>query len=141
MKKAAPAKSAKKAAVKKTNVKASPVKPTPKSSPGKTSVKLVDVSSFVTPLDDRMIVQVAQGEKVTAGGLIIPDTVSTVSGNREGIVLSVGRGHRDQKGRLRPMDVKKGDKVIFSEFTGSKLNYEGQDLLILRETDVMGVLD
>jgi chaperonin GroES len=55
--------------------------------------------------------------------------------------LSVGRGHRDKKGRMRPMDVKKGDQIIFAEFAGSKLNYEGQELVIIRETDVMGVLD
>lgn len=103
--------------------------------------KLVDVSDFVTPLDDRMIVQVKIGEKRTAGGLYIPDTVSNVSGQREGIVLSVGRGHRDPKGRLRPMDVKRGDQVLFSDYAGSKFEYNGQDLIILRETDVMGVLD
>lgn len=103
-------------------------------------IKSLDVSAFVTPLDDRMIVQVFAGERVTAGGLIIPDTVS-ISGNREGVVLSVGQGHRDAKGRFRPMDVKKGDKVIFSEHTGSKINYQGHDLIILRETDVMGVLN
>ncbi len=110
------------------------VKPSPKAA-------LVDVSDFVTPLDDRIIVQASEGEKITAGGLIIPDTVSTVSGNRKGVVLAVGRGHIDKKGRVRPMDVKTGDKIVFPDFTGSKIVYQGQDLIILRETDVMGVLD
>lgn len=104
--------------------------------------KPIDISKFVTPLDDRMIVQVeGGGERRTAGGLYIPDTVTNVSGNREGVVLAVGRGHRDPKGRVRPMDVKKGDKVVFSEYAGSKITHQGQDLIILRETDVMGVLN
>ena len=104
-------------------------------------MKLVDVSEFVTPLDDRMIIQANEEEKVTAGGLIIPDTVTSVSGNRKGVVLSVGRGHRDPKGRVRPMDVKAGDKIVFSTYAGSKFDYQGSELIILRETDVMGVLD
>ncbi len=104
-------------------------------------MKLVDVSDFVTPLDDRMIIQATEEEKVTAGGLIIPDTVTSVSGNRKGVVLSVGRGHRDPKGRVRPMDVRAGDKIVFSTYAGSKIEYQGNELIILRETDVMGVLD
>jgi chaperonin GroES len=145
--KKAPAKKAaskKNVAVKKTVAKKPAIKKTAAKKPTVSTAvkqKLIDVSEFVTPLDDRMIVQVSAGEKRTPGGLYIPDTVSNVSGNREGVVISVGRGHRDNKGRLRPMDVKKGDKIIFSEYTGSKISYEGQDLLILRETDVMGVLD
>lgn len=110
-------------------------------SPSASTQKVVDVTDFVTPLDDRMIVQIKAVEKRTTGGLYIPDTVSSVSGHREGLVLSVGRGHRDPKGRLRPMDVKKGDRVLFSEYAGSKLDYAGQELVILRETDVMGVVD
>lgn len=141
---------AKKSAPKKKIIKKKVVKkPVKKAAPKKakpvviktTKTKVVDVSEFVTPLDDRIIVQVSRSERVTAGGLIIPDTVSQVSGNRQGLVLSVGRGHRDKKGRVRPMDVKSGDKILFAEYAGSKLNYDGQDLVILRETDVMGVLD
>lgn len=113
----------------------------PSKSIAKTKTKLVDLSEFVTPLDDRIIVQASESEKVTPGGIIIPDTISTAAGNRKGVVLAVGRGHCDKKGRVRPMDVKAGDKIIFPDFTGSKLIYLGQDLIILRETDVMGVLD
>lgn len=138
--KKAPAKTKSKAKpVIKTKAKAKPIAKAKAMVPKKT--KLVDVSDFVTPLDDRMIVQASEGEKITPGGIIIPDTVSTVSGNRKGVVLSVGRGHRDPKGRVRPMDVKKGDQIVFPEFAGSKLIYQGQELIILRETDVMGVLD
>lgn len=134
--KAAPQKAAKsqgkpaaKAASKSTNAKSSSSNP-----------KLVDVSQFVTPLDDRLIVQLKSAERMTAGGLIIPDTVTDVSGHLEGTVLSVGRGHRDPKGRVRPMDVKRGDKIVFSSFAGAKLEYQNADLMILRETDVMGVI-
>lgn len=103
-------------------------------------MKLVDLSGFMTPLDDRLVVQLSQTEKVTAGGLIIPDSVSTIAGHREGVVLAVGRGHRDSKGRLRPMDVSKGDRIVFSSMTGAKLDYQDAELMILRETDVMGVI-
>ena len=105
-----------------------------------TSVKIVDISQFVTPLDDRVVIQISQRERLTPGGLIIPDTVSSSESYREGIVLSVGRGHRDPKGRLRPMDLKSGDKVLFSEYSGSKIHYQNAELMILRETDVMGVV-
>jgi chaperonin GroES len=109
--------------------------------PSKPSVRPVDVSDFVTPLDDRVIVQVQLAERVTPGGLIIPDTVSQVGGNRQGVVVAVGRGHRDSKGRVRPMDVVKGDQILFPDHAGAKIEYQGQDLLILRETDVMGVVN
>lgn len=102
--------------------------------------KLVDLSQFVTPLDDRLVVQLTQKEAKTAGGLYIPDTVSDVAGHKEGTVVAVGRGHRDGKGRVRPMDVQKGDKVMFSAFGGTKLEFQNYDLLILRESDVMGVV-
>lgn len=104
-------------------------------------IKIADLNSFVTPLDDRMIVQVKETEKRTAGGLYIPDTAILDVSHHEAIVLSVGRGHRDLKGRLRPMDVKVGDKILFNSMSGSKLVYQNVDLKILRETDVMGVVD
>lgn len=139
-KKTAPKKAvAKKAAPKKSN---SP-KMSTKTSSTKSSqkpAKLVDLSQFMTPLDDRMVVQVMQKEAKTAGGLYIPDTVTDVAGHKEGTVVAVGRGHRDVKGRMRPMDVQKGDKVLFSSFSGSKFEYQNFDLLILRESDVMGVV-
>ncbi|MGZ3743039.1 MAG: co-chaperone GroES [Pseudobdellovibrionaceae bacterium] len=95
---------------------------------------------MLTPLDDRVMVQILSKEKVTAGGLYIPDTVSNVSGNLEGFVVSVGRGHRNKKGQVRPMDLKVGDKVLFSEYSGSKIKIQDQDLLIIREADILGVV-
>lgn len=103
-------------------------------------VKKIDLSHFVTPLDDRLIVQLSGAEKMTAGGLYIPDTVSDTSGNLQGSVVAVGRGHFTKKGHLRPMDVKVGDKVVFPEYAGSKITIQNEDLVILRESDVMGVV-
>jgi len=138
------AKKVTKAVAKKVTKK--PVKSAPKPNfkqQTKTSqkIKIADLNNFVTPLDDRMIVQVKETEPRTAGGLFIPDTALNDVSHHEAIVLSVGRGHRSKKGHLRPMDVKVGDKVLFNNMSGSKLVYQNVDLKILRETDVMGVVD
>lgn len=109
-----------------------------KSSPVKSASKALQ--NFVTPLDDRLIVEISSGEKRTAGGLYIPET-SNVTGQFKGKVLAAGRGHRDTKGRLRPMDVKAGDIVLFAEFSGSKINLMGQDFQILRESEVLGIVE
>ena len=141
--KAAPAK---KAPAKKAAAPAKKAVPSKKAAPVKASASkpaktdLVDLSGFVTPLDDRLIVQMKDAERVTAGGLIIPDTVGDVSGNREGTVVSVGRGHRDPKGHLRPMDVRAGDRVVFTGHAGSKIRLLNHDLVILRESEVLGVV-
>lgn len=110
------------------------VKSTPVTKP------LVDLSQIFTPLDDRLIVQLTEAERRTAGGLYIPDTVSDVSGNVRGRVVSVGRGRRDKKGRLHPMDVNPGDQVIFPQYAGSKIQLMGHELVILKESEVMGVV-
>lgn len=103
-------------------------------------LKKIDLSDFVTPLDDRLLVQVTGAEKMTPGGLYIPDTVADTSGNLEGYVVAVGRGHMNKKGHVRPMDVIIGDRVVFSEYAGSKIKIQNEDLIILRESDVMGVV-
>lgn len=103
--------------------------------------KAVSFKNFLTPLDDRLLVKVSDMERKTAGGLYIPDTVADVSGNLEGVVIAAGRGHRDNKGRLRPLDVKVGDRVIFSSYTGNKIELQGQSVVILREAEVMGVVN
>lgn len=141
VKKTAPVKTAaKKTAAKAAPVKATAMKATPAKPFSAPTVKKVDLSNFVTPLDDRVMVQLTGAEKMTAGGLYIPDTVADVSGNLQGFVVSVGRGHRNRKGHVRPMDLKVGDKVLFSEYAGSKLKVQDQDVLILRESDVLGVV-
>jgi chaperonin GroES len=100
----------------------------------------LDLSNFVTPLDDRLLVQISGAEKMTPGGLYIPDTVADVSGNLEGFVVAAGRGHVNKKGHLCPLDVKVGDRIVFSEFAGTKVKIQNLDLLILRESEVMGVV-
>jgi len=95
---------------------------------------------FLTPLDDRVIVQVSEGEKMTAGGLYIPDTVSDTSGNFKGLVLVAGRGHRDDKGKIHAMDVQVGDSIVFSAFAGAKMDLMGQEVRILRESEIMGIV-
>jgi len=104
-------------------------------------VKASDLKNFVTPLDDRIIVQVENEDRMTAGGLYIPDTIEDARTYFKGVILAVGRGHRDAKGRMRPMDVKVGDQVLFSSVSGAKISYQSVDLKIIRETDVMGVVN
>lgn len=147
-KKAAPKKAvAKKAVAPKKTVKA-PVKKAAAVKPAASHLvakpaakKVVDLTNFVSPLDDRLIVQTSDAERMTAGGLYIPDTVADVSGNLHGTVVAVGRGHVNKKGHLRPMELKIGDKVVFSQYSGSKINLQNEDLVILRETEVMGVVE
>lgn len=151
-KKSAPAKktAAKKAPVKKTaakkSVKVGVKKTTVKKAvtshlvKATAQVRKMDLSQFVTPLDDRLIVQVSGAEKMTPGGLYLPDTVADTSGNLEGYVVAVGRGHMNKKGHVRLMDVNLGDRVVFSEYAGSKIKIQNEDLIILRESDVMGVV-
>lgn len=105
----------------------------------KTAKKKGDWSKLLTPLDDRVLVLVEDGERVTPGGLIIPDTAS-VEGNHRGVVVSVGAGHRDKKGRLRPLELRVGDQVLFNEYAGTEVRLENQNFKILRETDILGLV-
>lgn len=121
-----------KPAMKKTTIKpAAAVKP---------SKGRADYADFVTPLDDRVLVRLKGADRMTAGGLFIPDTVSDVSGNFEGTVVAVGRGRRDKKGRVRPMDLRLGDRVVFGQYAGSKIRLMDEELVLLRESEVMGVV-
>lgn len=104
------------------------------------SPRPVTLSHLVSPLDDRVIVRVEQGERVTAGGLFLPDTVQT-SGHRRAFVVAVGRGHRDAKGRLHPVELKVGDRVLFSEHVGSKVTLAGEEYTILSEREVLGLIE
>ena len=131
----------KKAAPKKVAAK----KPAAKLAPPKLATpKLLGSAALLkalSPLDDRLVIQVEAQEKVTAGGLFIPATVSDVSGNLKGRVLAVGRGHMNKKGHVKPMDVKVGDTVMVSEYAGTKYEFQGVDLLIIRESDVLGIVE
>src|SRR5450631_4453540 len=90
------------------------------------------------PLHDRVVVKRLEGEEKTKGGIIIPDTAKEKP--QEGEVIAVGPGARDDAGKLTPLDVKKGDKVLFGEWSGTEVKIDGQELLIMKESDIMGVV-
>ncbi len=91
-----------------------------------------------TPLHDRVLVRRLEGDEKTAGGLIIPDSAKEKPS--EGEIVSVGAGARDEGGKRVEMDVKAGDKVLFGKWSGTEIKLEGEDLLIMKESDIMGVL-
>ena len=93
----------------------------------------------VRPLYDRVIVRRVAEEEKTKGGIIIPDSAKEKPA--EGEVIAVGNGKVDDKGTLRPLDVKKGDRVLFGKYTGTEIKIDGVDHLILREDEVLGVIE
>ena len=90
------------------------------------------------PLHDRVVVRRLDGEEKTKGGIIIPDTAKEKP--QEGEIVAVGPGGRDEAGKLTPLDVKKSDRVLFGKWSGTEVKIDGQDLLIMKESDVMGVI-
>jgi chaperonin GroES len=90
------------------------------------------------PLHDRMVVRRIESEEKTKGGIIIPDTAKEKP--QEGEVVAVGPGARDEQGRVNPLDVKAGDRVLFGKWSGTEVKIDGQDLLIMKESDIMGVV-
>ena len=90
------------------------------------------------PLHDRVVVKRLEGEEKTKGGIIIPDTAKEKP--QEGQIIAVGAGARDETGKLVPLDVKEGDKVLFGKWSGTEVKIDGQDLLIMKESDIMGVI-
>ena len=91
------------------------------------------------PLHDRVVVRRLEAEEKTAGGIIIPDTAKEKP--MEGEVVAAGPGARGDDGKLQPMDVKAGDRVLFGKWSGTEVKIDGQELLIMKESDIMGVLD
>ena len=91
------------------------------------------------PLHDRVVVRRIDEEGKTAGGIIIPDTAKEKP--MQGEVLSVGPGGRNEKGDLVPMDVKVGDTILFGKWSGTEVKLDGQELLIMKESDIMGVIE
>ena len=90
------------------------------------------------PLHDRVVVRRVDSEEKSAGGIIIPDTAKEKPS--EGIVESVGPGARDDSGKIIPPDVKAGDRILFGKWSGTEVKLNGQDLLIMKESDIMGVI-
>lgn len=91
------------------------------------------------PLHDRIVVKRINPEEKSAGGIIIPDTAQEKP--QQGEVIAVGRGARNEKGEVVTLDVKVGDVVLFGKWSGTEVKIDGQDLLIMKESDVMGILD
>jgi chaperonin GroES len=91
------------------------------------------------PLHDRVVVRRIEADVKTAGGIIIPDTAKEKP--QEGEVIAVGPGGRDESGKLIPIDLKVGDRVLFGKWSGTEVKIDGKDLLIMKESDIMGVLD
>jgi chaperonin GroES len=91
------------------------------------------------PLHDRVVVKRVEEDTKTKGGIIIPETAQEKP--MQGEIIAVGPGARDETGKVVPLDVKKGDKVLFGKWSGTEVKIDGQDLLIMKESDIMGVLD
>ena len=91
------------------------------------------------PLHDRVVIRRIEGEEKTKGGIIIPDTAKEKPS--QGEVIAVGPGGRDEAGKLIPIDIKVGDRVLFGKWSGTEVKIDGQDLLIMKESDIMGVID
>ncbi len=90
------------------------------------------------PLHDRVLVRRIEEDQKTAGGIIIPDTAKEKP--QEGEIVAVGSGARDEAGKLVPLDVKAGDRVLFGKWSGTEVKLNGEDLLIMKESDIMGVI-
>ena len=91
------------------------------------------------PLHDRVVVKRVAEEEKTKGGIIIPDTAKEKP--MEGEIVSVGPGARDESGKLVPLDVKAGDRILFGKWSGTEVKLDGEDLLIMKESDIMGILE
>jgi chaperonin GroES len=91
------------------------------------------------PLHDRVVVRRTDGEEKTAGGIIIPDSAKEKP--MEGEIVAVGAGARDENGKLQALDVKAGDRVLFGKWSGTEVKLDGQELLIMKESDIMGIIE
>ena len=91
------------------------------------------------PLHDRVLVRRIEGVEKTAGGIIIPDTAKEKP--QEGEVISVGTGARSDEGKVTPLDVKAGDKILFGKWSGTEVKLDGEELLIMKESDIMGIIE
>ena len=91
------------------------------------------------PLHDRVVVRRLEGDTKTAGGIIIPDTAKEKP--MEGEIIAAGPGARGEDGKLHPLDVKAGDRVLFGKWSGTEVKIDGEELMIMKESDIMGVID
>ena len=91
------------------------------------------------PLHDRVVVRRVDSETKTAGGIIIPDTAAEKP--QQGEIIAVGPGARDESGKITALDVKKGDKVLFGKWSGTEVKINGEELLIMKESDILGIIE
>jgi chaperonin GroES len=91
------------------------------------------------PLHDRVLVRRIEEDTKTAGGIIIPDTAKEKP--QQGEVIAVGPGARDEQGKLQPLEVKAGDRILFGKWSGTEVKIDGQELLIMKESDILGILE
>ena len=91
------------------------------------------------PLHDRVLIRRIEAEEKTKGGILIPDTAQEKP--MEGEVVAVGAGARGEDGKLQPLDVKAGDRVLFGKWSGTEIKLDGEDLIIMKESDIMGIID
>ncbi len=91
------------------------------------------------PLHDRVLVEPLEAEEKTAGGIIIPDTAKEKP--MEGKIVAVGNGARSEEGKITALDVKKGDRILYGKWSGTEVKIDGQDLLIMKESDIMGIIE
>ena len=91
------------------------------------------------PLHDRILVRRVESEEKTAGGIIIPDTAKEKP--QEGEVLAVGAGARNEQGQLQPLEVAVGDRILFGKWAGTEIQLDGQELIVMKESDVMGIIE
>src|SRR5260221_6391689 len=91
------------------------------------------------PLHDRVVVRRVEQEEKTSGGIIIPDTVKEKP--MEGEIIAVGPGARSEDGQIHPLDVKAGDRVLFGKWSGTEVKLDGEELIIMKESDIMGIID
>jgi|SRR5688500_12159952 chaperonin GroES len=91
------------------------------------------------PLHDRVLVRRVDAEEKTSGGIIIPDTAKEKP--QEGEVIAVGAGARDENGKVNPLDVKAGDRILFGKWSGTEVRVDGEDLLIMKESDILGIVE
>ena len=91
------------------------------------------------PLQDRIIVKRIEEEAITAGGIFIPETAKEKP--QQGEIIAVGNGKKTEEGKILPVDVKKGDKVLFGKYAGTEIKIDGQEYLIMREDDILGIME
>jgi chaperonin GroES len=96
------------------------------------------VATTFTPLHDRLLVRRVEEQESVRGGIIIPDTAKEKP--QEGEVIAVGKGKSNDEGKVFPLDVKKGDRVLFGKYSGTEIKIDGEDFLIMREEEVLGIL-